>query len=209
MIARARGSRLGAVIQAGVKIAVLAALLSVVLFAVGAAVSAAYEQYGSQPERNARSWAALAPGYADSTVCGKCHATEYAPWTVSKHRGVACESCHGPLGAHAAANPPTAVGSTDASDRICTLCHEKVVGRPAGFHALVLESHFPGVSCLQCHNTHTSVAIPPPRVVHSLAQLPECIACHGFTDLYAMPVGHRESPDAVCLGCHVPDQPAR
>ncbi len=189
-----------------VKAGVVVCALSVAFFLVASAASSLYGEYGFHPAENARSWAALTPTYAGAAVCGRCHSTEYVPWTTSKHKGVTCESCHGPLGVHATADPPTPVGATDASDKICILCHEKIVGRPAGFQALVLESHYPGVSCLQCHNTHTTVAMPPPRVTHPLANLPECITCHGATGLQAMPVGHKVSADRVCLACHLPSQ---
>jgi hypothetical protein len=180
--------------------------LAATLFLLGAAFSAAYGEYGFHPEENARSWAALTPSYADSSLCQRCHTTEYAPWGASPHRVVACETCHGPLAGHAAETSPSAPAGSVAvarvPDTICATCHAKVTGRPLAFPQVSLAGHYPGASCLWCHNAHDATAVRPPTIPHSLDRLPACVTCHVPGGLKPVPVGHIASADAVCRTCH-------
>jgi hypothetical protein len=211
-------------------VAVGLAVLLVAALAVGAVAAATfYDQYGAHQARNAREWASLTPQYAASSgVCAQCHATEYAKWSGSKHVAVGCQTCHGALAEHAATAPaPESAATIDAqeagvapapslaagvgvvppTDALCTVCHRKTLGRPADFPQVDPTTHFAGTSCLQCHDVHTAIAIPPPVITHSLENVPACTACHGTTDtngVKAMPAGHKVSPDAVCLSCHKP-----
>ena len=180
--------------------------LAVAVLVVSAAFSTFYGEYGFHPEENARSWAALAPSYADSTLCERCHQREYEPWVVSRHQTVVCESCHGPLAAHAAGTSPEALAGSVALARvpegICVACHEKVTGRPLTFPQVALSEHFPGAPCLWCHHPHDASALRPPDISHPLDRLPACVTCHVPAGLKPVPVGHIESADAVCRSCH-------
>lgn len=180
--------------------------LAVTLLVLGAAFSVFYGEYGFHPAENARSWAALTPAYADSSVCQRCHAPEYAPWVASPHRTVVCESCHGPLAAHAAeVSPDAPAGSVvlaKVPDGICVACHEQVIGRPLAFPQVELTKHYAGASCLWCHNPHNAEAVHPPDIPHALDRLPACVTCHVPGGLKPVPVGHVESSDAVCRTCH-------
>jgi hypothetical protein len=206
------------------------AVLLVAALAVGAVAAATfYDQYGPHQARNARAWAALTPQYAASSGdCAQCHATEFGKWSASKHVPVGCQTCHGALAEHAATAPvPASAAEIDAqeagaapapslgtgvapippTDALCTVCHAETLGRPAGFEQVDPATHYPGTSCLQCHDVHTAIAIPPPAITHSLENVPECTACHGTTatnGVKAMPAGHQLSSDAICLGCHKP-----
>jgi len=210
------------------------AILLVAALAVGAVAAATfYDQYGAHQARNARSWAALTPQFAaDSAVCSQCHATEYDKWSGSRHVVVGCQTCHGALAEHAATAPvPASADQIDAqeagvipapslatgvmplppTDALCTVCHRQTLGRPADFPQVDPATHYAGTSCLQCHDVHTAIAIPPPVITHSLANVPECTACHGTTatnGVKAMPAGHQPSADAICLGCHKPKSAA-
>ncbi len=186
------------------KTAAVVALLSLGLLVLGVAVSTLYDEYGSHPEQNARVWAGAAPTYADRAVCQTCHAAEYAEQTASKHRGVVCESCHGPLGAHAVADPIAAMPLPTPTGARCAACHEASAGRPAGFPQVDPATHYQAGSCLQCHAAHSTVALLPPEVSHPLERLPGCTVCHAPQGLKKVPAGHEEVADAVCLGCHRP-----
>ena len=186
--------------------AVLVVGLGVGLLVLDTAFSAFYADYGFHPVQNARSWAALTPSYADSAVCQRCHAPEFAPWAASPHRTVVCESCHGPLAAHAAETFPDApAGSVVLArvpDGICAACHEQVTGRPVAFPQVNLTKHYAGASCIWCHNPHDATAVRPPDIPHSLDRLPACVTCHVPGGLKPVPAGHVESSDAVCRTCH-------
>ena len=183
-------------------VAVLLVGVAVAVVALGAAFSLFYGEYGFHPAENARSWAALDPSYADSSLCERCHQPEYAVWVVSRHQTVVCESCHGPLAAHAAGTSPDASAGSMALARvpegICAACHSKVTGRPAAFPQVDLATHYPGAPCLWCHHPHDATALRPPSIPHSLAQMPACVTCHRPAGLKPVPAGHVESADAVC-----------
>jgi hypothetical protein len=184
----------------------LVGVLGVAFVALGAAFSALYSEYGFHPAENARSWAALTPAYADSAICQRCHQVEYGSWVASPHRTVVCESCHGPLAAHAAETSPNApAGSVVLAAvpaGICVACHAQTTGRPTGFPQVDVAQHYPGAACLWCHNPHDSTAVRPPDIPHPLDRLPACVTCHAPAGLKPFPVGHVASSDAVCRTCH-------
>ncbi len=200
-------------LRLGIAGAGLVALLGVGAVGIAIAVPWAYGEYGFHPERNAQSWAALTPRYADSTLCQRCHTAEFSPWQAAPHAVVTCESCHGPLGEHAATAPVPAtdanvvVGAlpgTIAEPRpdLCVVCHERIAGRPAAFPQVTLAEHYGGATCRACHDPHTATAATPPDISHPLAKLPACVVCHAPAGLKPLPAGHVESPDAVCRSCH-------
>lgn len=187
--------------------AILVAGFAVAVLVLGAVFSTFYAEYGFHPAQNARSWAALTPVYADSALCQRCHQPEFTPWVASPHRTVVCESCHGPLAAHAAETSPAAPAGSVVLARvpetICVACHEKATGRPAAFPQVDLARHYAGASCLTCHDPHDATAVRPPDIPHSLDRLPACVTCHAPAGLKPVPAGHVESSDGVCRTCHV------
>ncbi len=186
----------------------LVAVMTISAMAILVVIPRVYDEYGFHPEQNARSWAALTPQYADSALCQRCHAREYAPWQAAKHAAVTCESCHGPLAEHAATAPVTAPAGSLAiekpSDGLCAVCHAAVTGRRLTFPQVDLTKHYAGAPCLGCHDSHATTALRPPDISHSLANLPACVTCHRPAGLKPVPVGHEEGPDAVCRTCHKP-----
>lgn len=196
---------------AAAKVALLVGGLVVVLgLAVvlsGAAVAIAYDQFGFHPERNALSWAALAPRYADGAPCSRCHAPQEDAWSASNHRTVSCQVCHGPLAAHAAETSPGAPAGSVTLPRvpegICATCHERVLGRPKAVPQVALAEHYPEASCTWCHDPHHALAVRPPDISHPLDRLPACTTCHRPAGLKPLPVGHEEAPDQVCRACHL------
>jgi len=196
-----RGGALKAILAGGALVIVLA----VASVALAVVVPWVYGEYGFHPVENARTWAALAPSYADAVVCQRCHEAQYAPWRGERHASVTCESCHGPLAAHAA----TASGETAGSpavekpaEGLCAVCHEQSPAKPSAFVQVDLAEHYPGAPCLGCHDSHSADAVRPPEISHSLARLPACVTCHAPAGLKPVPVGHVESSDAICQSCH-------
>ncbi len=189
-------------------LAVAGVALVAVAGVAAVAASWAYGEFGYHPEESARSWAALAPQYADPAVCQACHLPEYTPWQASAHATVACDSCHGPLAKHAATATDAAAAAAAAAEietptaDLCVLCHAQVPGRPLAFPVVDLDLHYAGGPCLGCHDSHAASAVRPPEISHALDSLPACITCHKPAGLKPVPVGHEEVADAVCLTCH-------
>jgi predicted CXXCH cytochrome family protein len=198
--ARPRTTR--GVVRASLKAGVLVAALAVALFVVGSAAAAFYDQYGFHPERNARSWAALETSYADGAICQACHADERATLDTSRHQTVSCESCHGPLGAHVADPVNAAIVIEAPPDTLCATCHASSSGKPVGFPQVELATHYRSGVCRACHDAHSTAVVRPPEVSHPLDNLPACTTCHKPEGLKALPAGHEEAADPVCLGCH-------
>ena len=208
---RAALARRGPARRAGVVKGILAGIVLVTGLAFAATALAvvvpwAYGEYGFHPAENARTWAALAPSYADAAVCQRCHEAEYAPWIGERHATVTCESCHGPLAEHAATAPleapPGSLALEKPAEGLCVVCHEESPAKPIGFAQVDLAEHNSGGSCRGCHDSHSADSVRPPEISHSLARLPACVTCHAPAGLKPVPVGHVESSDAVCQGCH-------
>lgn len=195
---RSRKGAIG-VFLAGVAVVAVAAVGLVVV------LPSVYGEYGFSPEDDAAAWANLSPQYATSGVCQECHATQHATWQAAEHATVACESCHGPLAAHAETASETSVGTSPGAaptSALCVKCHEMAPGKPAEFPVVDLTQHFAGGSCVGCHDSHSTIALVPPEIPHELANLPACTTCHKPAGLKPVPEGHVESADAVCLSCH-------
>lgn len=97
--------------------------------------------------------AAHAPVYAGERTCVDCHedvATARAP---GKHARVRCESCHGPLAAHATSPGEAKVVKPDPKV-LCVRCHEKTPARPAAFPQVNSVEHSGGERCTTCHQPH-------------------------------------------------------
>ena len=179
-------------------------MLSVAGFVLASGTVMLYERYGFRPEANAQAWADLTPAYAaNASACRQCHAPEYGEWAESRHTGMVCETCHGPLGAHATTTPPVPARPVDATGEVCTVCHGKVLGRPTAQPQGELATHYGGFPCFQCHTVHSTVVVArPPTIPHPLAHLPACTTCHAPGGLKPVPGGHVQGADAVCRSCH-------
>jgi hypothetical protein len=194
--------------RAVIAVAAAGVVLSVVFYLGSAAVPSLYAEYGFHPAANASVWRALTPAYGDVSLCISCHLAEYRKLTSATHAGIGCESCHGPLWAHALASPGTAEAKVKVAvptQEVCTKCHVAAVGRPASFRQIVLANHYIS-ACLACHDPHTGISRRPPVVQHALDRLPPCVTCHGPDGFKARNQRHPvvSNDDRVCLACHLP-----
>jgi hypothetical protein len=164
--------------------------------------------------------ASLPVHYAGAETCAECHTDEAAQKAKSYHRGLACEMCHGPGAAHAAA-PDEKKPQLPRDRKACLYCHEYLASRPTGFPQVIERAHNPLDPCLKCHNPHDPT---PPHVPSS------CAACHGLIartkavsphrslecdTCHKADARHRENPRAhlpgkpseraFCGGCHAKD----
>lgn len=192
----------GGAAKVAVKASLVVAALAVALFVVGSAAAAFYDQYGFHPEKNASTWAAHEPQFADRALCQTCHATEYDFQAASRHHGVSCESCHGPLAAHSADEVSATIALEPPPSTVCARCHSSSSGKPVGFPQVELATHYRSGVCRACHDAHSTAVVRPPEVSHRLEEIPACTTCHKPEGLKALPTGHEEAEDAVCLGCH-------
>jgi hypothetical protein len=127
--------------------------------------------------------------YAGSQACADCHGDIVNTKMTGYHRGVACESCHGPAASHAE-DPQNVKPTIPRARSHCLLCHEYLPSRPTGFPQVVADSHNPVKPCITCHQPHD------PKPPHALKG---CTACH--TNIQrTIVLSHHASLD--CTVCH-------
>ena len=142
------------------------------------------------------------PKYKGSDYCQTCHAAEFAAWSKGVHhsvdvgKAVQCEVCHGPAGGRDAGGlfQHVATGTDHPASgelpvprdtvKLCTLCHEKMPGRPAEQRQIVVATHAGTQPCTTCHNPHSPkivVAAAPGTAAGdaSAGKAASCAGCHG------------------------------
>jgi len=132
--------------------------------------------------------------YAGFEACLDCHSDLYQLKQQSRHKGVACEVCHGPAASHV--NAPDEYKPNIPKGRgFCPLCHGYNPSRPSGFPQIIPEQHNPGRACMSCHNPHNPLLPHTPE---------ECSACHRDIANVKVVSPHAALP---CTRCHtVPEQ---
>jgi len=96
---------------------------------------------------------AKVPEYAGQKACAECHVDVVETRAKARHKAIACESCHGPLGRHAdgsSAEPPRKPVATP----LCTHCHAANTGKSKRYPVVDIEEHAGGEPCLTCHKPH-------------------------------------------------------
>ena len=94
------------------------------------------------------------PVYAGKKACVECHTDVPEQQKGSRHAQLSCEACHGAQGIHA--SDPSQGKPEKPADvvKLCLLCHEANVTRPAGFKQIKSKDHNPGAKCTDCHPPH-------------------------------------------------------
>lgn len=164
-----------------------------------------FYEYGHYRGNSVAAIASDKPKYKGTAYCESCHAQQFAEWSKGIHNSadvgkvVKCEVCHGPAGGRddrgMFVNSPTGpdhpknlklVVPTDTR-KLCTLCHEKMTGRPAQQPQIVVADHAGEQQCTVCHNPHSpklSLAAAAPGEPRGNAALGKtkaaaCTGCHG------------------------------
>ncbi|HSN71226.1 MAG TPA: cytochrome c3 family protein [Steroidobacteraceae bacterium] len=131
--------------------------------------------------------------HAGAAACRKCHADEFDTKYAGKHRGVACENCHGPAIDHAsdagATLPPKPV-----EREACLDCHGYDASRPDGFPQVDPQEHNPRRRCIVCHDPHEPSPPRPPQ---------DCGGCHGRIEHIKSLSTHAL---VACKECHTVDE---
>ncbi len=91
--------------------------------------------------------------FAGRAACAECHSEIGVELAAAKHGRIGCESCHGPLAAHAA-DPDTSKPATLDALALCSRCHAADPARPQGHPQVVVAEHSEGESCTECHEAH-------------------------------------------------------
>lgn len=90
--------------------------------------------------------------YAGQAACSDCHGDVAEVRKTNAHAAVSCESCHGPLAAHAA-DPGVAAVRPDVRST-CAVCHTPDAAKPRAFKTVVFAEHAGDESCATCHPPH-------------------------------------------------------
>jgi DmsE family decaheme c-type cytochrome len=159
----------------------------------------------------ALAWGA-APGgeRAGSEACATCHDETVASFARTPHAVApgwdaeqGCENCHGPGAAHAESGDPARIVRLEAlspreSSDVCLECHKKGPGQSHYRQSLHSASD---VSCVDCHNPHSTV----PRMVRRTG-IALCAECHqAIVGQFRMPRSHPlNEGDGGCANCHSP-----
>lgn len=183
-----------------------------------------FGKYGHYRPSAVDSIMALPIHYAGHKACVDCHDDIDAKKKESFHKGVNCESCHGPCEEHIQSSGDVKPFIPRGRD-YCILCHEYNPARPTGFPQIDPITHNSMQACITCHNPHA----PDPKRTPG-----DCSACHASiartkalsphaplacTDCHVTPDEHKVDPRAHkpskpttradCGKCHAKDAPSR
>ena len=160
--------------------------------------------------------AADAPIYQGAASCQSCHRERYAMWLKGVHKVVTCETCHGAAAKHPSAQTAAPAASADPRTHIriaagrldhvklviptdtvklCTLCHEKITGRPAVPRQIEVSTHSGTQACITCHNPYSPkmamavipIAVKRGDVAAGREIAARCAACHGAAGVSGNP----------------------
>jgi len=93
--------------------------------------------------------------FAGATTCSDCHDDINTKKKVGFHKGLSCETCHGPSVKHAE-DPSSGKPFAPRERKFCPQCHEYNPSRPTGFPQIIPTIHNPLKPCITCHNPHGS-----------------------------------------------------
>ena len=209
--------------QVPILVAVFALMIAALLVARHFLVPDTFGDIGSYRAAAIDSVASHEKKYAGQQECALCHRQIMEKRLAGNHRGVGCESCHGPGLVHVS-NPVEFKPTIPRTREFCQRCHAYNPSRPTGFPQIDPVAHNPMTPCMSCHDPHR----PEPPVT------PEsCSACHGqiasqksvshharlsCTTCHEAPDEHKMSPRQVrpskptersfCGSCHSEDAPS-
>ena len=164
-----------------------------------------FYEYGHYRGDSVTEIASDKPKYKGTAYCESCHAERFAEWSKGVHnsidrgKAVKCETCHGAAGgrdiggmfAHLAtgADHPNNLKLVVPAEttKLCTLCHERMPGRPAQQPQIVVADHAGAQQCTGCHNAHSpkigsvaaGLAAPRGDATAGKIKAAACAGCHG------------------------------
>lgn len=167
-------------------------------------------QYGHYRGNSVAEIASDKPKYKGTAYCAPCHVEQLAAWSSGVHNSadvgkvVKCEVCHGPGGGRdvgdvfraSATGPdhPKNMKMVVPNDlrKLCTVCHERVTGRPLQQRQVVVADHAGTQQCTVCHNPHSPLlnlvstsASGAGDATLGKARAEACAGCHGAVGVSA------------------------
>lgn len=114
-----------------------------------------FGQYGYYRGDNVGEWVRLPVSFSDGPAqCATCHGDKEGLRSSGSHRGLSCETCHGPADTHIQ-NAPADKPPVPQALGLCVLCHQSgTVGRPDWFPQVDPARHAGDDRCILCHNPH-------------------------------------------------------
>lgn len=141
-----------------------------------------FYQFGHYRGQSVVEIAAQEPVYQTARYCETCHEERHAQWSANNHKSVTCEICHGAAQGH----PENGKLPIPADTRkLCTLCHERMPGRPATQPQVDLAQHASGQQCIVCHNPHAPklagvvAKVAGDAAAGARTHAAQCASCHG------------------------------
>ena len=116
-----------------------------------------FGQYGHYRGIALQEIAAREPYWAGRDACGACHAEEMKKLAKAEHKGLSCETCHGPSKAHVE-NPEVKLPKLSYSQ--CVRCHQASPSRPKWLQQIDVSNHYTGQVCSECHVPHQPNEVP-------------------------------------------------
>src|SRR5665647_242508 len=164
-----------------------------------------FYEYGHYRGDSVADIASDKPKFKGVGYCASCHAKQIAEWSNGVHNSsdigkiVKCEVCHGAGGERDVRGPfeASATGADHPKNlklvvptdtrKLCTLCHERLTGRPLQQRQIVVADHAGTQQCIVCHNPHSPrlglVAAASTAQAGDAAagkvKAAECAGCHG------------------------------
>ena len=116
------------------------------------AVPAGFGQYGHYRGPALTELRAREPKFAGHETCEMCHTEEHDKLSAGPHKGVHCESCHGPQFKHA--NDLSVTPMLPKTPELCVQCHAAGAAKPKKFPQVVPADHAGDLDCKTCHQPH-------------------------------------------------------
>lgn len=184
----------------GIAVGIAAALVLVLFVGIKVVLGSSIPAF---QEKSIERIANLSIEYSESSRCQDCHLDIYNDWLDSAHKTVDCDTCHGPSQAHV--DNSALIVAVDKSGELCALCHKKLESKPSTFPQIVVEEHYSGTPCLDCHSPYSSLIAEAPPVPHTLqGRVDVCLSCHraGLFRAPKVPEDHAGHTSKMCLSCH-------
>ena len=164
-----------------------------------------FYEYGHYRGNSVAEIASDKPKFKGVGYCASCHTKQIAEWSNGVHNSsdigkiVRCEVCHGAGGERDVLGPfkASATGADHPKNlklvvptdtrKLCTLCHERLTGRPLQQRQIVVADHAGTQQCAVCHNPHSpKLSLAPVETaaqagdpVVGKAKAAACAGCHG------------------------------